>query len=112
MTTTLSSVKEIGDNIIKLEGYGVYVTMLDYTLYISKIDPRTGGPTLDPDKCILWDVLADPPNQDFLNITNAKFDLDQTLMDYGKSMHLREILKYRRLQEEKDAGRTVHSAKA
>jgi len=95
--------KDVGDNIIKLEGYGVYVTMLDYTLYISKIDPNTGGPTLDPDLCIIWDVLTDPDNQDFLNITNEKFGLDQTMMDYGKSMHLRDLLKYRRLKEGKNA---------
>ena len=89
-----NSIKDLGSNIIKLEGYGVYVTMLDFTLYTSAINDKTGGPTLDPDSCIIWDALADPPNQEFLNITNEKFGLNQLMTDYGGHMSMKDIRSY------------------
>jgi hypothetical protein len=85
------NMKDIGSNVIKLEGYGVYVTMLDDKVYISAIDPKTDGPTLDPDKCILWDLMTDPPNQSFLCYVNEKFKTGLVMSDYGKYMSVNEI---------------------
>lgn len=83
--------KEIGSNTIKLDGYGVYVTCLNKKPQICLIDAKTGGPTKDRDGCMEYTELEDPPNQKFLNILNARFDLCLTMQDYGKSMTLREI---------------------
>lgn len=79
------------NNILKLEGYGVYLTMHGKKLYESKIDPKTGGPTMDPDKCIEWTECTDPPNQQFLNIVNQVFGVALTLCDFGKIMSVSEV---------------------
>ena len=76
---------------IKLEGFGVYVTMLDDKVYISEIDPKTNGPTLDPDKCVLWDEMTNPPNQAFLCYVNDKFGTSLSMSNYGKYLSVNEI---------------------
>lgn len=78
----------------------MYVTVLDYTIYISKINRKTGGPTLDPDNCVLWDALTDPPNQEFLNIINARFGMRQNMHDYNKGMTIPDIKAYVQAQKE------------
>jgi len=83
--------KDIGSNIIKLEGYGLYVTCIDSKIYISEMVPHSGLPTLDPDKNIEWNDLKDPPNQKFLNLVNAKFETSLTMHKFNKSMTLTDI---------------------
>jgi hypothetical protein len=96
--------KRIGSNIIKLEGYGVYVTLIDDKLYTSEIDPSNGHPTLDPDKCISWDELIDPANQKFLNIVNAEFGLSLTMHDFNGYMSIKDIKEYEAGQRKLKAG--------
>jgi hypothetical protein len=84
---------QIGKNIIKLEGFGVYVTLIDNVIYTSDITP-SGHPTLDRDGCINWDELLDPPNQQFLNLVNAHFGISKTMRSYGKPMSISEIREY------------------
>lgn len=70
------------NGILKLEGYGTYVTYLDKKVWISPIVPRTNGPTLDADGCIDWSELDIPPNQSFLNIVNAEFGCAVEINDF------------------------------
>lgn len=81
----------IDNNVLKLEGYGVYVSVVDGKLYESPIDPRTNWPTLDKDKCIDWTETNDPPNQEFLNLINEHFGCEFTMIDFGKPMKISEI---------------------
>lgn len=83
----------MNNNILKLEGYGVYVTYIDGKVYTSNIDPK-GRPTLDPDKCIEWTELTDPSNQEFLSEINKAWNLELKLSDYGKYMSISECLWY------------------
>lgn len=78
-------------NILKLEGYGVYVTCVDKYVYISKITSK-GHPTLDPDGCIDWSELTDPDNQEMLNEINKHFGLELTMTDFGKHMSVSECI--------------------
>jgi len=86
--------KNIGSNIIKLEGYDLYVTYIDSIVYISEMISRSGHPQLDPDGCINWDKLEEPPNQRFLNLVNAKFGTSLTMNDFGKIMKISEMKEY------------------
>ena len=86
--------KDIGSNIMKLEGYGLYVTYIDSEVYISEIVAQTGHPRLDPDKCIEWVKLDDPPNQKFLNLINARFETSLSMNDFGKVMKISEVKEY------------------
>ncbi len=83
--------KDIGSNIIKLEGYGLYVTYIDSKIYICEIVPHSGLPTLDPDKNIEWSDLKDPPNQRFLNIVNARFETSLVMHNFNKPMSITDI---------------------
>jgi hypothetical protein len=56
---------------------------------------------MDPSDCIDWDVLTDPPNQEFLNITNNRFGLTQTLTDYGMIMTMKDIMSFSKARKEK-----------
>lgn len=90
--------KILGSNIIKLDGYGLYVTYIDSNLYISEIMPNSGMPTLDPDKNISWDELKDPPNQKFLNLINAVFGTSFKMHDFGNVMSISDIKEFARQQ--------------
>lgn len=93
---------QISKNIIKLEGFGVYVTFIDNVLYTSEIT-ATGHPTLDRDGCIDWEELTDPPNQQFLNLANAHFGISKTMHNYGKPMSvsgIREYSKFKKPEQE------------
>ena len=70
------------NGILKLEGYGTYVTLLDDKIWVSPIVPQTNGPTLDADSCIEWTELKMPVNQNFLNIINAEFGCSVKLVDF------------------------------
>jgi len=83
--------KDIGSNIIKLIGYGLYVTVIDSDAYICPMVPHSGLPKLDPDKNIEWSKLEDPANQAFLNLVNAKFGTSFLMTQYGKSMNIKDI---------------------
>ena len=80
-------------NIIKLEGFGVYVTLVDGKVYVSNITTK-GGPILDADGCIEWDELKNPDNQEMLNEINKAFNLKLKLSDFGKYMSISECLWY------------------
>ena len=82
---------EISKNIIKLDGYGVYVTMIDGEVYTSDTDATGSYPTLDPDGGISWDKLEDPPNQQFLEIVNDKWETELNMTDYDKPMSVGQI---------------------
>lgn len=88
-------------NIIKLEGYGVYVTLVDDKIFISEIDLKNEGPTLDPDHCIQWDEVEEVPNQKFLNLVNANFGTAFTVRDFGGAMTISEIKEFTQLQKER-----------
>lgn len=79
------------NNILKLEGYGLYVTFIQDKLYQNRINPRTEGPTLDPDGCIEWVEMQDPPNQAFLNIVNSQFGTNLGIGDFKKYPTVSEI---------------------
>ena len=96
----MSDWKDIGSNIIKLEGYGLYVTYIDGEVFISEMIARSGHPHLDPDGCISWDKLEDPPNQKFLNLINAKFGTCFTMNDFGKIMKVSDIKGHVKQQKE------------
>ena len=83
--------KDLGSNIIKLEGYGLYVTVIDSDVYICPMVPHSGLPELDPDKNIEWTKLEDPDNQMFLNLVNAKFGTSFVMTQYDKSMNIHDI---------------------
>jgi len=91
--------KDLGSNIIKLEGYGVYVTYIDGNVYICDMVMPSGLPTMDPDKCIEWEELKDPANQKFLNLVNARFGTCFTMSDYDKTMSLSDIKEYVKVQK-------------
>jgi hypothetical protein len=93
---------EIGKNIIRLDGYGVYATVIDGKVYISKIMPGGSCPKLDPDGCIDWTELTDPDNQQFLEIINDKFNLELVMTDFNKNMSIREIVNHVKVQKEKE----------
>jgi hypothetical protein len=94
---------ENSSNILKLSGYGVYVTSIDGNLFICEMVPRSGGPTLDPDNCIEWSPLEEPSNQKFLNLCNAKFETCFTMSDFGGYMSLGDIKGHVRTQEMSEA---------
>jgi hypothetical protein len=96
----MSDWKDIGSNIIKLEGYGLYVTYIDSEVFISEMLAGSGHPNLDPDGCISWDKLFDPPNQKFLNLVNARFGTSLTMNDFGKVMRISDIKGYVAQQKE------------
>jgi len=96
--------KELGSNIIKLEGYGLYVTYIDSKVYVSEMTPNSGLPTLDPDKNIEWTELSEPPNQKFLNLVNAKFGITLTMHDFGGVMSITEIKEFVKLNKEERTG--------
>lgn len=101
--------KDIGSNIIKLEGYGVYVTYIDDEVYISEMVSHSGLPTLDPDKNIEWEKMSEPDNQDFLNLVNARFKTKLTMNDFGKIMKVSDILGHAKQQKEAKAGAMTDS---
>ena len=92
--------KDIGSNIMKLEGYGLYVTYIDSKVYISEMVPQTGHPQLDPDKCIEWVELKEPPNQKFLNLINARFEISLTMNEFGSAMKVSDIKGFSKQQRE------------
>ena len=89
------------NNILKLEGFGVYVTYIDNKVYVSEIQ-KSGYPTLDPDGCIEWEELKDPSNQEFLNEVNKKWGLELKMSDFGKYMSISECLWYVKNLKEKE----------
>ena len=92
--------KNIGSNIIKLEGYGLYVTYIDSEMFISEMLSHSGHPELDPDGCISWSPLIDPPTQNFLNLVNSKFGTSLTMNSFGKIMKVSDILGHVKQQKE------------
>lgn len=92
---------DIGNNILKLEGYGVYVTYIDGKVFTSRII-NGGYPKLDPDGCIEWDELTDPDNQDFLNIINARWKIGLSMPNFGKTMSIKDIKNYQKVQDKID----------
>jgi hypothetical protein len=96
---------KLGSNIIKLEGYGVYVTYIDNEYFISEVMPGSGHPKLDPDKCIAWEKLKEPANQKFLNILNAHFGTAKTMHDFGCVMSISEIKEYRATQDKTEGSK-------
>jgi len=101
----MSDWKDIGSNIIKLEGYGLYVTVIDSEAYICPMVPHSGLPELDPDKNIEWSKLEDPANQMFLNLVNAKFGTSFLMTQYGASMNIKDIKSHIVQQKENKAGK-------
>ena len=101
----MSDWKDIGSNIIKLEGYGLYVTVIDSEAYICPMVPHSGLPELDPDKNIEWSKLEDPANQMFLNLVNARFDTSFLMTQYGASMNIKDIKSHIVQQKENKAGK-------
>ena len=95
----MSKWKEIGSNIIKLEGHGLYVTYIDSNLYVCPMIGNSGHPRLDRDKCIDWDELKDPDNQAFLNICNERFKTSYTMNNFDKVMTIREMKEYVKQQK-------------
>ena len=101
---------DLGNNIIKLEGYGLYATYIDDEYFVSEIVPGTGHPKLDPDGCIDWEKLTEPPNQQFLNILNARFGTSLTLTKFNIPMKIRDIKEYVKAQKDKKSeGMTENS---
>lgn len=97
------SVKRVGQNILKLEGYGLYVTLIDGKLWECPIVPQTSGPTLGKDRCFEWTECLDPPNQRFLNIVNAELGASFTMYGFDKRMTVREIISFGRAKKEAKA---------
>ena len=96
----MSDWKDIGSNIIKLEGYGLYVTYIDKDLYVCPMLPRTGHPRLDEDKCIDWEKLEEPDNQEFLNLCNLRFKTSFTMHDFNGVMTITDIKNHSKIQKE------------
>ena len=103
--------KDIGSNIIKLEGYGLYVTYLDSNLYVCPMLGNSGHPRLDADKCIDWDELKDPDNQAFLDVCNEKYETSFTMNDYGKHMSITEMKGHVKQQEDMKDGESPGDSK-
>lgn len=101
----MSNWKDIGSNIIKLEGYGLYVTYIDSDLYTCPMLGETGHPRLDQDKCIDWEELTDPPNQEFLNLCNDRFETGFTMNSYNKAMSISDIKTHMQQQKDKKDGK-------
>ncbi len=80
-------------NVLKMEGFGVFVTYIDGKVWTSDIQPK-GHAELDPNDCIVWHELTDPPNQEFLNAVNEHWGLTLKTSDYGKYMSISECLWY------------------
>lgn len=97
---------KVSDNILKLEGYGVYITVVDKKLFESPINPKTGGPSLDPDDCVEWTEVTEPPNQAFLNLVNAKFETSFLLTDFGFYLSVGDIKSI--MKADKDTNLTIH----
>lgn len=91
------------NNIIKLEGYGLYVTYIDGDIYVCEIVPHSGLPTLDPDGCIEWSKLENPANQKFLNLVNANFETSFTMNNFGGTMAISDIKSHVKQQKEAKA---------
>jgi len=100
--------KDLGSNIIKLEGYGIYVTCIDSNLYVCPMQGKLGHPKLDGDKCIEWEELEDPDNQAFLDLCNERFKTSFTMNNFDKHMSLSEIKGHvkqqKDMKDEKDSG--------
>ena len=92
--------KDIGSNMIKLEGYGLYVTYIDDEIYVCEMIPKSGLPKMDPDKCIEWTKLESPPNQKFLNLINARFELALTMNHFDEAMTVRDTKEHAEQQKE------------
>ena len=97
--------KDIGSNIIKLEGFGLYITLIDDKLYQCEIIPKSGHPKLDADMCIDWEEMLDPPNQEFLNLVNRRYELSLTMNSFNKPMRIRDIKSHMQVQKEIKNGR-------
>jgi hypothetical protein len=104
----MSKWKDIGSNIIKLEGYGLYVTYIDKELYVCPMQGNSGHPRLDGDKCIDWEALTEPDNQAFLDLCNERYGTDFTMNNYGKNMSISDVKSHvasqKRIKNEKDTG--------
>ena len=81
------------NQILKLEGFGLYATYVDGKVHISELD-KNGYPKLDPDGCVEWEELKDPPNQEFLSELNKQWGLKLKMSDYGCHMSISECLWY------------------
>jgi hypothetical protein len=81
------------NNILKLKGFGLWVTYVDGKVHTSEMNVA-GIPKLDPDGCIDWEELKDPPNQEFLNEINRYWALKLKMSDFGKPMSVNECLWY------------------
>lgn len=88
------------NNILKLEGYGVYVTVVKGTVYECPINLKTGGPSLDPDGCIEWTECDDPPNQEFLNLINKYLGGGWCMNHFSKNMSISDIKSYTKTMKE------------
>lgn len=95
----MNNCKNLGNNIIKLEGYGLYVTYIYSNIYVCDIVLPASVPILDPDGCIEWTELKDPPNQKFLNLVNAEFGTCFTMSNFGKPMSLTDIKEHAKVQK-------------
>ena len=91
--------KDIGSNIIKLAGYGVYVTYIDSDLYVCPMVGKMGHPRLDEDKCIDWEKLSEPANQEFLNLCNLRFKTCYTMNDFDGIMSITDIKSHVKVQK-------------
>ncbi len=100
-------VKKIGGNILKLEGYGLYVTVIEGKIWECPIVPVTDGPVLDPDGCIEWTECSNPPNQKFLNIVNAELGVSFNMYNFGKPMTVSEIVRFGRAKKEAKANANI-----
>jgi len=92
--------KDIGSNIIKLEGFGLYVTYIDSDLYSCPMLGPSGHPRLDQDRCIDWEKLEEAPNQEFLNLCNRRFKTCYTMPDFGGVMSISDIKNHSKIQKE------------
>lgn len=91
--------KDIGSNIIKLEGFGLYVTYIDSNLYVCPMIGASGHPRLDQDKCIDWEKPEEVPNQEFLNLCNLRFKTSYTMNDFGGPMRITDIKSHMQTQK-------------
>lgn len=98
--------KDIGSNIIKLEGFGLYVTYIDSKLFVCPMEGAKGHPRLDEDKCIDWEELKEAPNQEFLNLCNLRFETSYTMNNFDGIMRITDIKSHVRTQKEIKDGRT------
>jgi len=82
----MSKPQNISSNVIKLEGYGVYVTYINSRVMVCDILPSTGQSTMNKHGFIKWRRLKEPPNQEFLDLINEKFELGLKMSDFVKNL--------------------------